>query len=238
MSFLESQFRNSFLAEGLKESSCNSYLVNLRKIDSALREQDRHGLDEAIAQDASWLTRWAVSETGPPFDKEASNRRSALTKYLLFRMSSDDFSSGRPEKSTTNEIPLEPTGQAFHLERDMQQAVRRQIENLEAGLRIVDNHIERRVNSGEIDIVAKDSNDKFVVVELKAGDCPKGALEQLMAYASDIGKEEGTDLVRMILIARSFSDRIVGAASLVPNLKLVTYDFSLKFNSLEQAKET
>lgn len=233
MSFLENQFRSYFLGQGLKESSCNSYLVNLRKLDSALREKERSGLDEAIAQDVLWVTQWATAETGPPFDKEASNRRSALTKYLLFRQSIGDISPESSELATVSEMPLEPTGQAFHLERDMQLAVRRQIENLETGLRIVDNNVERRVNTGEVDIVAKDANDIYVVVELKAGDCPRGALEQLMAYANDVRIEEGVELVRMFLIARSFSNRIIGAASFVPNLKLVTYDFFLKFSSLE-----
>ncbi|HEY4994932.1 MAG TPA: hypothetical protein VII21_01410, partial [Aestuariivirga sp.] len=60
----------------------------------------------------------------------------------------------------------------------------------------------------------------------------KGALEQLMGYANDIRIEEEVEKVRLVLIAKSFSDRIVGAATFVPNLQLVTYDYTLSFRAV------
>lgn len=232
MTFNSSSFRQSFLSEGLKETSCNSYLVNLRKIDDELKVIGRQGLDETIVQDAQWLLNWAKTGGHAPFDKEASNRRSALRKYWQFYDVKGYDETTLPERLEDEAAPLEPTGQAFHLERDMQLAVRRQISKLEAGLRIADNNVERQVPTGEIDIVAKDLDDNFVVIELKAGDCPKGAMEQLLGYTNDLRNEEEVEKVRAVLIARSFSDRIVSAAALVPSLKLVTYDFDLKFNEL------
>jgi Holliday junction resolvase-like predicted endonuclease len=233
MSYLVDEFRKYFLGQGHKETSLNSYNVNLKKIDLALRDSEQIGLDEIISKDINWLQKWAKSSIGAPFDKETSNRRSALKKYLMFKESLGELLLEKPDTEFEEDNPLEPTGQAFHLERDMQAAVRRQIESLEIGLKIIDNNFERRVSTGEIDIIAKDKNDNFVVIELKAGDCPKGALEQLLGYANDIRIEEEVNRVRLFLIAKSFSDRIVGAATFIPDLRLVTYDYTLTFRTVE-----
>ena len=80
MSYLADDFKKYFLGQGHKETSCNSYNVNLKKIDTALREIERIGLDETISKDLSWLQKWAKTTSGAPFDKETSNRRSAPKK--------------------------------------------------------------------------------------------------------------------------------------------------------------
>ena len=233
MSYLKSDFNKYALGHGLKENSLNNYNVNLKKIDLALIDVGKLGLDEVIGTDLDWLRNWAKSTPSAPFDKKPSDPRSILNKYLMFRESTGDLKLVSEDSVLVEQIPLEPTGQAFHLERDMQAAVRRQIESIEAGLRIVDGNFERRVPTGEIDITAKDKNDKFVVIELKAGDCPKGALEQLLGYANDLRLEESVEEVRLFLIAKSCSDRIVGAATFIPNLRLISYDYTLSFRVVE-----
>ena len=53
-----------------------------------------------------------------------------------------------------SETDVNEQGQLIGLERDMQAALRRAIEQLELGLEIVDDGAERSVSSGFIDITA------------------------------------------------------------------------------------
>lgn len=71
---------------------------------------------------------------------------------------------------------------------------------------------ERAVATGKIDITARDANGHFVVIELKAGPCPHGALEQVLAYSADLEDETGTPC-RVVLVASQFSDRPRAAAN-------------------------
>jgi RecB family endonuclease NucS len=57
----------------------------------------------------------------------------------------------------------------FGLERDLQLALRSNINQLEAGLTISDGGKEQIVESGRIDITAKDRDGATVVIELKGG---------------------------------------------------------------------
>lgn len=233
MSYQSDEFKKYYVSKGLLANGANYYDSFLKKIDSALKNIGRDGLDEAIEKDLNELRSWAKTTTLPPFDKRPSNPRSVINKYLQFR-----FEVGDAEEESDFEVPseletLEPSGQAFQIEKEMQAAVRRQIGSLETGLQIVDGGIERSVTTGRIDIVAKDIQDLFVIIELKAGRCPRGALEQVLGYAKDIKDEEAGAKVRMILIAKSFPDRIIAAADFIPSLKLVTYDFSLNFSAIQ-----
>ena len=63
----------------------------------------------------------------------------------------------------------EEVGQRIGLERDMQAALRIEIAQLDPGLTIIDDGAERSVDSGFIDITARDASGTTVVIELKAG---------------------------------------------------------------------
>lgn len=233
MSFQAEAFKKFFVKGGAKETSATYYASYLKKIDFALNERGSEGLDEAINTNVDDLRKWAKNTHSPPFDEKPSNPRSVLTKYLAFKNSLGELPIGSELSDTQTQEPLEPEGLAFTLERDLQTAIRRQIASLEDGLQIVDGGSERRVLTGYIDILAKDNNGIFVIIELKAGDCPKGSLEQLLGYAKDIKDEEGVDKVRMCLIAKSFSDRTLAASTFICNLKLIEYDYTISFRTVE-----
>lgn len=116
---------------------------------------------------------------------------------------------------------------AFGLERDLQMALRRNIEQLEPGLAITDGDKEQTVASGRIDITARDRDGAVVVIELKVGVADREAIGQLLAYMGDL-TDDGTR-VRGVLIAREFAPRAVSAARAVPNLRLVQYGFRFTF---------
>jgi RecB family endonuclease NucS len=111
----------------------------------------------------------------------------------------------------------------FHYEKELKFAIRRQLSMVEAGLVEADGGHEREVATGRIDITARDVNGHFVVIELKAGPCPNGALEQVLAYSSDLEAETGTPC-RSVLVASQFSDRLRAAAMRARDVSLVTYE--------------
>jgi RecB family endonuclease NucS len=113
----------------------------------------------------------------------------------------------------------------FYYEKELKAAVRRQLNMVEPGLVADDGGHERAVATGRIDITAGDANGHFVVIELKAGPCPTGALEQVLAYSSDLTAETGTSC-RAVVVASEFSDRIRAAATQARNLFLITYDIN------------
>jgi hypothetical protein len=119
---------------------------------------------------------------------------------------------------------------AFGLERDLQLALRRSIEQLEPGLTIIDGDREQTVPSGRIDITARDDRGTTVVIELKAGAADRDAIGQIMSYIGDL--TDRTTQVRGILVAREFSARAVAAARAAPNIRLVQYGFRFTFETV------
>ena len=111
----------------------------------------------------------------------------------------------------------------FAYERELKHAIRRELARVEPGLVEADGGRERVVATGKIDITAVDANGHFVVIELKAGPCPSGALEQVLGYSSDLERETGTPC-RAVLVASEFSDRLRAAALRARDVSLITYE--------------
>lgn len=122
--------------------------------------------------------------------------------------------------------------QKFSMERDMQAALRRNIESLHPSLKIIDDGAERAVDSGLIDITCEDGNS-IVVVELKAGKADSRAIGQILGYMGDISEEESERNVRGILVANDFDKRAKAAARVVPTLTLMKYSIEFKFTAEE-----
>lgn len=161
--------------------------------------------------------------------------RAALRLYQEFR-----DSIGNNEKSLEPRVgeeidaiveELEST-QRLGLERDMQVALRSAIEQLEAGLSIIDGGVERSVDSGRIDITARDASGALVVIELKAGIASRSAVGQILSYMGDVSNEEAALSVRGILVASDFDKKTKSAARLVPNLVLRRYNVKFQFSDV------
>lgn len=228
MSYKANEFKEYFLTKvHAAPNTVNTYNSYLQRIDRTLG-----GLDEKVAKDGmEAVLGWSRDTSEPPFDTYPSQARSVLKRYLNFLI---DLQSPEDEltedDSTVSEE--EPKGLAFRLEKEMHVAVRRQLGNLEDGLVEADNGSETSVATGYIDIVARDKAGKLVVIELKAGRCPAGALEQALGYAQSLSEERNEE-VRVMLIASEFPDRIRAAAKRTTGLVLVTYEFSLKFTEIK-----
>lgn len=111
----------------------------------------------------------------------------------------------------------------------MQDALRGNIGQLDPSLRIVDEGKERHVEAGRIDILAEDDAGARVVIELKSGDAPDAAIAQLLSYIGSLQAEDDSRPVRGMLIARSFSKRMMLAAQ-AAGIQLVEYGFSFSFS--------
>jgi hypothetical protein len=159
--------------------------------------------------------------------------RDAVARYRRFRTeTSEDEHVNRDSIVTADDQPTfeDDAVQLFGLERDMQAVLRQSIEQLEEGLVIADDGAERSVASGFIDILAKDSVNTMVVIELKTGTARQKAVAQILSYMGDISEEESTSAVRGILIAGDFDKKARAAARVVPNLSLRTYSIHFTFS--------
>jgi RecB family endonuclease NucS len=120
----------------------------------------------------------------------------------------------------------------FSLERDLQAALRKNIETLEQGLKIIDGGKERNTVAGRIDITAQDKSNKIVVIELKAIEAKPDVIAQVLAYMEAV-KEEDKKETRGIIVASGFTERVKLAARQINHLKLVQYSFKFNFNIVE-----
>jgi len=119
----------------------------------------------------------------------------------------------------------------FGLEKDLQAALRGNIERLEQGLVVVDGGSERSTRAGRLDILARDDDGSLVVIELKAGRATSRSIAQVLSYMSAVEEKDGKS-VRGLIVAGAFSDRVILAARAVPNLDLVTYSFQFSFSAI------
>lgn len=130
----------------------------------------------------------------------------------------------------TEEI-LDAIEAKFGLERDLQKALRANIDQLESGLTITDGGKERETAAGRIDITAEDNEGNIVIIELKAGTASPDSVAQTLAYMASINEEENKP-TRGILVAGDFHQRVVYASRAVPNFELIKYAFQFSFEKL------
>jgi RecB family endonuclease NucS len=112
----------------------------------------------------------------------------------------------------------------------MQAALRTAITQLEEGLAIIDDGGERSVDSGFIDITARDSSGAIVVIELKTGAAGQRAAGPILSYMGDVLSEEPEAGVRGILVAASFDGKAKSAARMAPSLSLCSYGVRFQFS--------
>jgi len=117
------------------------------------------------------------------------------------------------------------------LERDLQAALRENIEQLEPGLVIIDGGKEKITPSGRTDILAIDANKRTVVIELKVGQADREVIAQILSYMGDMQAETG-EPVRGIVVANDFTSRAIAASKPVSNIELQEYKFNFSFKKI------
>ena len=155
-------------------------------------------------------------------------RGNILKSLASYRNATERYCKFREDQARTDD------GQLIGLEREMQAALRRSIEQLEPGMEIIDDGEEYSVSSGLIDITALDERGRIVVIELKTGTARQNAVAQILSYMGDIAEEDedGAE-VRGILVAADFDNKERAAARVVPTLSLRSYRVIFKFTSTD-----
>ena len=116
------------------------------------------------------------------------------------------------------------------LERDLESFIVEQIQAVETDLKLKEpKYRQVSVDSGIIDVLAEDGQGNMVIIELKAGQARDRVLAQILAYMSDITETYGNAETRGIIIANSFSDRLLQAVKIVPRVKLLRYGIKFVF---------
>lgn len=208
---------------GGKTTSLASYNVNLRKADSACG-----GVDEFIKKHGSDKLQAWIKDNGDQF-ANPSNVGSAIRAYLRYQLERND-GEAEDEEAIAAVTIADNAASVFRYEKELQQAVRAQLQSLESGLIEDDGGYEAVLATGRSDILARDAQGVPVVIELKAGKCPSGAIEQVLGYAQDWA-DKGEPNVRAMIVAGEFSARTLAAAKRIPGLELKTYQLQLAFKS-------
>ena len=163
-----------------------------------------------------------------------SDHKTALNHYRKFCLVGGDapIQESLDSNNDTETIAEADSSTTFRLEKDMQDAIRENIAQLDPTLEIIDSGVERKVASGFIDILAKDSNGFLVVIELKAGKAQDSVIAQILGYMNDIAEEEKAN-VRGIIVASDFNQRLRSAARFILNLELNSYSYTFDFKNEE-----
>lgn len=184
-------------------------------VDPLDRKSTSHKLREALVKQG-----WKLDERSDQVLLIKPNDRGESSSY------------SKQDVSLNDSEAADAKGITFGLERDLQQALRGNIGQLEPGLTIVDNGGERTTEAGRIDITARDGSGRLVAVELKAGTARPDAVTQLAAYMGALA-ESGEKGARGILVAGEFHRNIVLAARAIPDLTLRKYTVEFRFEKIE-----
>lgn len=210
-------------------------------LDKHYRQDQIQSVIDALRYTAEDERRGRSNPSKIPFDGKPrtnlASYRNAVENYRRFSDGLDGHAS--PVENTVAEtvgeavaeaLMQEDVAQRIGLERDMQAALRNAIDQLEVGLKTADDGRERIVESGRIDITARDAAGATVVIELKAGPAGQRAVAQILSYMGDVVLEEPDTEVRGILVASAFDRKAVAAARMAPALSLQTYSVKFMFN--------
>ena len=177
------------------------------------------------------------NSTKIPFDGDPYNNlasyRDAVKRYRKFRTDEAALDPPTPDNHSLPSSVVngdEDDRQRIGLERDMQAALRVGIEQLEKGLSITDEGAERSVESGFIDITARDAAGTTVVIELKTGVAGQRAIAQILSYMGDVSCEQEGAKVRGILVTSDFDAKAKAAARMIPDLVLRKYSVRFTFS--------
>lgn len=140
--------------------------------------------------------------------------------------------------NSMEDVEQENINTAASLEKDLENALVSNLEQLEPGLSLYEKNGIRGqqfdTNAvGRIDILAIDKQGNYVVIELKAGEADDKVCGQILRYMGWVKKElaDGKP-VRGIIIANSFSEQLKYAVSAVPNISLKLYKVHFTFSDV------
>jgi len=164
-------------------------------------------------------------------------------RYRMYNPDKDgkwivDYKGARIAGDEIEESETEDTlGVSFNLERDLEEQIVKNLDQIEDGLRIYSREgLDGRqfnTNVGRIDILTLDKNNNLVVIELKAGRASSSVVGQILAYINWVKRNlsKGKS-VRGIIIADDFDEKVKHAVSSLPNVELKAYKVNFEFRNV------
>ena len=230
----------AWLAANYTQNSAATHYSQARKVSEAYGDLDLivdEGQVESIAAELNYSSQDAKAGKANSSKIPGGNNlyanlaayKSSLRCYAKFREMEPEFNTEVAVEVAGEAIKQKFEGKQFELERHLQAELRREISQLEAGLQIIDDGLERSVESGFIDILARDESGALVVIELKAGAAKREAVGQIAGYMGDLMSEEPGTAVRGILVAADFDKSCRSGVRAIPSLGLKRYRFSFNF---------
>ena len=141
----------------------------------------------------------------------------------------EHFSSDEKYAAALGERQLIESAKTIHaLEKEMEEAIRKDLSIIEKGLKVTDEGKKRKAGGVPVDILCKDKQRNTVVVEISA--CAAD-LEEIAAMVNCMGAVAAEDNapVRGILIAKEFTESAVNSSKVVKDLELMEYKPEFKF---------
>lgn len=143
------------------------------------------------------------------------------------------------EGAETNVPGREASGFAVSLERDLEDYLEHQLDELEPGLKLYrDGETSGRqfsTDAGRIDLLATDKSGAFVAIEVKAGRAERDVLGQILTYVNSIREHPaGGQPVRGIIVASDFAPVLLPTTrDLSPKVTLYRYWTEFRFRRLD-----
>ncbi len=135
----------------------------------------------------------------------------------------------------------------FYLERHLQEFMRDNWDRIELGrewrLHEEDDEqvgFEYRVDVGAIDLLARHKRDgRWLVIELKRAQTTDQTIGQVMRYMGWVKQRMAQDgeAVEGLIIARGVDDGLMYAASLMPSIRVQTYEVNFRLLAVEGVKQ-
>jgi RecB family endonuclease NucS len=190
-----------------------------------------NGLPPSARKHPAWWTNNEASQSHSKAWLDAGRRASVdfKNKRTIFtldsRLDTNEIAASMVEDATPQDL-TEYVESSLSLERDLEDQIVSHLDVLETGLTLVSRQTSSDV--GRLDLLARDSEGRTVIIELKAGEAKDSSIGQIARYIGRYAEMEGKP-PRAILVASGFAEPIRWAARAIPGLKLVTYHVQFVF---------
>ena len=228
-------------------------------LNSAYPFAREHGLQEEVEEIRNMEVEWELSynsDVRRGYIVELFRRKSFLDSFMQLHWPSGKSSWGEREcghylkvKDRYEEFLLdrnieirevsddEEEGQQFLAESDLRNVLAANLECIEPGLRLFKegerDGVEYPIQSGRIDILAVDNDNRFVVIELKLSRGREKAVGTLLYYIGWVDRNLGRGPCRGMIVAKEMSDEITLAVQRLPDVSLLRYRLSMSVETME-----
>lgn len=144
---------------------------------------------------------------------------------------SEEIHDNEEDPETDEEDANGDSSQRFVMESHLRDFLAKNLNTIEPGLKLFQkdgqNGIEYAIEKGKIDLLAIDSKNRFVVIELKRNRGRSKTIGQLLYYMGWIDKNLAKTPCRGIILAKEITDDLILATQRIPDVSLYKYNMQV-----------